>query len=266
MDDKIAGHSQWLDQTQGYEGVRRQKFSIPMEETVMSARAQLLARISSRLAAQSSAGDRSQKVDGRLSMHRRNTVPARGKKSHAELIELFCTMLTAVQGSVERVKSLQQVPKAISGYLEQNTLGKEVCLDEEAELLGIPWETGSNLEFTAWTAKHSISVGITSCYGAVAETGSLVVCSSSNHAITMNFLAETNIVILDARNLVGVYEEIWDRLRTQSGIQLPRDLTLISGPSCTGDIEMVLEFGVHGPKRLHVIIVGDAVAEYVPAI
>jgi L-lactate dehydrogenase complex protein LldG len=235
-----------------------------MEETEMSAREQVLAKIGTRLEAHSSPADRLQKVDGRLSMHPRNTVPGRGKKSHAELIELFCTMLTAVQGSVSQVESLQQVPETILSYLEQNKLGQAVCLDEEAELLEIPWNTSSNLEFTHWVAKRSISVGITSCYGAVAETGSLVACSSSNHAITMNFLAETNIVILDARNLVGVYEEIWDRLRTTSGMRLPRDLTLISGPSCTGDIEMVLEFGAHGPKRLHVIIVGEALVEYEP--
>jgi L-lactate dehydrogenase complex protein LldG len=235
-----------------------------MEATKMSTREQVLASISARLAAHSNPVDRCNKVDRRLSMHSRNTVPARGRKNHAELIQLFSTMLTAVQGSVSRVQSLQQIPAAVSDYLGENNLGREVCLDEEVELLAIPWETGANLEFTEWAAKRSIAVGLTSCYGAVAETGSLVVCSSSHHAITMNFLAETNIVILDARNLVGVYEEIWDRLRTKSGMRLPRDLTLISGPSCTGDIEMVLEYGAHGPKRLHVIIVGDAVAEYEP--
>lgn len=237
-----------------------------MEETNMSSREHLLKAISVRLAATSSPEDRRSNIDSWLSMHSRNTIPARGKKSHAELVELFTTMLTMVQGSVIQVDSLQKVPAAISDYLEQNNLGEKVCLDEEAEQLGIPWRTDSNLEFVTWQAKRSISVGITACYGAVAETGSLVVCSSNTHAITMNFLSETNIVILDVRNLVGVYEEIWDRLRTASGMLLPRDLTLISSPSCTGDIEMVLEYGVHGPKRLHVIIVGSAVSEYEPAI
>jgi L-lactate dehydrogenase complex protein LldG len=231
----------------------------------MSAREQVLARIGTRLEADSTPADRLSKVEDRLSAHKRNTVPARGKKNHEELIELFTTMLTAVQGTVTRVKSFQQVPEAIIKYLQLNSLGSQVCLDEEAQQLEIPWERFADLEFTAWAPKQSISVGITSCFGAVAETGSLVACSSSKHAITMNFLSETNIVILEARNLVGVYEEIWDRLRTTSGMRLPRDLTLISGPSCTGDIEMVLEFGVHGPKRLHVVIVGDAVEEYEPA-
>lgn len=230
----------------------------------MSSREHLLERISARLAATSSPEDRRSNADSRLSLHSRSTIPARGKKSHTELIELFTSMLTAAQGSVLHVESLQQVPDAISDYLEQNNLGEIVCLDEEAEQLEIPWGADSNLEFVTWQEKRSISVGITGCYGAVAETGSLVACSSNSHAITMNFLSETNIVILDVRNLVGVYEEIWDRLRAASGMLLPRDLTLISGPSCTGDIEMVLEIGVHGPKRLHVIIVGSAVPEYEP--
>jgi len=231
----------------------------------MSTREHVLAKISTRLDQTSSSVDRRSNADDRFLIHSRNTIPARGKQTHGELIELFTTMLTTVQGTVARVASMQEVPGAIHDYLDQNNLGVEVCLDEEVKQLEIPWGADSNLEFTTWMPKRSISVGITACYGAVAETGSLVACSSSSHAITMNFLSETNVVILEARNLVGVYEEIWDRLRTASGMLLPRDLTLISGPSCTGDIEMVLEFGAHGPKRLHVIIVGEAVAEYEPA-
>ncbi len=227
-----------------------------MEKKKVSTREKLLAKMATRLSSTSSLDDRKNLIEKRFLKHARNTIPARGKKSQAGLIELFTAMLTAVQGTVAQVESSEQVPGAIADYLRQNNLEFKVCLDEEVERLGLPWTVNPEIEIESWQPKRSISVGITACFGAVAETGSLVVCSSRNHSITMNFLSETNIVILNATDLVGVYEDIWDRLRSASGLVMPRDLTLISGPSCTGDIEMILEFGAHGPKRLHVILVG----------
>ena len=38
---------------------------------------------------------------------------------------------------------------------------------------------------------------------------------------------------------------------------LPRTVNLITGPSRTGDIEQKIELGAHGPRRLHIVIVGD---------
>ncbi len=46
-------------------------------------------------------------------------------------------------------------------------------------------------------------------------------------------------------------EAVWQRLRDTA---MPRHLTMISGPSSTGDIEMQMEKGVHGPRDLQVIL------------
>ena len=48
-----------------------------------------------------------------------------------------------------------------------------------------------------------------------------------------------------------------DRLRAIYGEgNLPRSVNLISGPSRTADIEQTIVRGAHGPKRLHVVILG----------
>jgi L-lactate dehydrogenase complex protein LldG len=38
---------------------------------------------------------------------------------------------------------------------------------------------------------------------------------------------------------------------------LPRTINWITGPSRSGDIEQTILIGAHGPRRLHIIVVGD---------
>jgi len=46
-------------------------------------------------------------------------------------------------------------------------------------------------------------------------------------------------------------------LRT-TGAAAVRAVNLITGPSKTGDIEQTIQYGAHGPRRLHVLIVEEA--------
>ncbi len=75
---------------------------------------------------------------------------------------------------------------------------------------------------------------------------------------TINFLPENHIAVLNMDDMKGSYEEAWDALRAfTQGTGMPRTVNFISGPSRTADIEQRLIMGAHGPKRLHVILVGD---------
>ena len=50
---------------------------------------------------------------------------------------------------------------------------------------------------------------------------------------------------------------VWVRLREKYGIDaLPRAMNMIAGPSRSADIGQILILGAHGPRRLHVLIVG----------
>ena len=44
-------------------------------------------------------------------------------------------------------------------------------------------------------------------------------------------------------------EDAWD---------LPRAINIVSGPSRTADVEQTIQLGAHGPRRLHVLLLGDA--------
>ena len=83
--------------------------------------------------------------------------------------------------------------------------------------------------------------------------------SSPQRPVTLNLLADTEIVVLRESTIVGAYEEAWDRVRAEIGA-MPRNVMLVTGPSRSADIEQTLELGAHGPRRLHVVLVGDGTA------
>lgn len=193
------------------------------------------------------------RVRRRIEAHRRNTVPSRASGSRSELIDLFETMLTSVQGSTRRVASRAEIPAAILDYLDVGQA--DICINGEVERMGLRWDTEPGIHLVPWVARSSLGVSVTGCFGAAAETGTVVITSSAHNPLTLNFLAERHIVILFAEQLAGSYEEIWDKVRATG--TMPRDITFVSGPSCTGDIEMMLEYGAHGPRSLHVIVVEE---------
>ena len=49
----------------------------------------------------------------------------------------------------------------------------------------------------------------------------------------------------------------WAKIRTRYGKgKMPRTVNLISGPSRSGDVEQKIILGAHGPRALHIIVVG----------
>ena len=60
------------------------------------------------------------------------------------------------------------------------------------------------------------------------------------------------MAVIEARQIVADLFALFSRYEHE---ELPSNLTLITGPSKTGDIELELTTGVHGPGQWHVIIV-----------
>ena len=112
-------------------------------------------------------------------------------------------------------------------------------------------------------AEAGDAVSITPAASGIAETGTLMVRSGPATPYTLNFLPDTHIAVLAAADIVGSYEDAWARMRPagETGASLPRTVTLITGPSRSSDIERTVTIGVHGPLRLHIVLVGRADGE-----
>src|SRR5262249_33269294 len=125
-------------------------------------------------------------------------------------------------------------------------------------LTGLPWRERPLLEISTGPSAGDDAVSLTLAEAGVAETGTLMLASGPQSPTTLNFLPDTDIVLLSAERIVGGLEEAWRLLRERRGwAGLPRTVNFITGPSRSADIGQKLQLGAHGPRRLHILVVGD---------
>lgn len=98
--------------------------------------------------------------------------------------------------------------------------------------------------------------GISGCECLVAQTGGILVTSSSSGGRALSVLPPHHVVIASDAQLVGDLADAFALLRRNHS-ELPAFASFITGPSRTGDIERILVLGAHGPKKLTVLLVTD---------
>lgn len=93
-------------------------------------------------------------------------------------------------------------------------------------------------------------VGISDCDALVAQTGSVVVTSRSAGGRALSVLPPHHVVLAQRAQLVPDLPAAFKALVVKYGAWYPSMISLITGPSRTGDIERILVLGAHGPKKL----------------
>ena len=104
-----------------------------------------------------------------------------------------------------------------------------------------------------------VQIGISGADAAIAESGTIVVVSGPGRARMASLLPPVHLAILPAERIVRSLPEAFALLTAHFGADVVyqrSNISLISGPSRTGDIEQSLTLGVHGPKEIHVVVVG----------
>jgi len=223
----------------------------------LSARDSILNKIRGSLKAGPSDAARRKVVEERLGTAPKGTIPARGQLDAAGRVALFCTMAQKLAASVERVEHQDDVPAAVAAYLRAKNLPAAVRMGGDARLTALPWQQETTLEIRRGPSDGDDEVAVSHAYAGVAETGTLVMVSGPDNPTTLNFLPEHHIVVVNAADIGGDMETALARVRAQYGRgEMPRTLNFISGPSRSGDVEQKIVLGAHGPRALHLIVVG----------
>lgn len=145
-----------------------------------------------------------------------------------------------------------QITKILIDCLSKTQIEQVVCAQECSTLLDCKLFEQYSIDYCFGSATMLTQVAVTACVCAVAETGTLVLASGVNHETNLNFLPKTHVVLLEKNQIVGSYEEAWEKISVLP--YQPRTVNFISGSSRTGDIEQKIYLGIHGPLELIVII------------
>jgi L-lactate dehydrogenase complex protein LldG len=162
---------------------------------------------------------------------------------------LFVERLAApsVSASHDRVTARAEVPAAVARYLAGQGAPAELYLPPDPALRSLDW---SGLTVLAEIpVDDGAALAVARC--GVAETGSLMFETSASAPMLPNFLCLHHIVLLERAAIVPVLEEAL----LAAGPQ-PRAHYWVTGVSGTTDIEGQYVRGAHGPRFLHVILIG----------
>jgi len=222
----------------------------------MSGREAILSKIRASLSEGDGDPARRAAVEARLAKPRKGVIPARGQLPEGGRVDLFETLATKFAASVQRVRSHDDVPRAVSAYLRAKNLKASIRLGADRRLTDMPWDGQRALEIRAGPSDGDDEAGVSHAFGGIAETGTLVMTSGSENPSTINFLPEHHIVVVEAGDIDGDMESVLAKVRRKYGKgRMPRTLNFITGPSRSGDIEQKIVLGAHGPRALHIIVV-----------
>lgn len=197
--------------------------------------------------------DQQEMLAGRSAMHRRHIIPRRGQLDFGPRVDLFTHYAEREFATVAHLASFDDIPEAVVSYLSVQNIPPAIVMAAHPVLEAVDFSERSMLEVRVGVSGADDLVSLQVAFAGIAETGTLMMPSGPMRPTTNNLLPDTAIVVLEAKYIVGCYEDAFDKLR-QAG-PWPRNVMLVTGPSRSADIEQTLELGAHGPRRLHILII-----------
>jgi len=222
----------------------------------MSSRAAVFASIRRALAVTGDEAPRRFEVEMRLNQAPPGVVPKRGQGDVSTRLAIFKAEAESAQASTAEVAGWADAPAEIARFLRENNCPATLRMGADARLAAMPWSE-TPLEILHGASDGGDVNAVSAAFAGIAETGTLALVSGPDNPTTLNFLSDNHIVVLEREAIEADFESVFAKLRSAYGKGgAPRTLNFITGPSRSADIEQTLLLGAHGPRRLHVVIVG----------
>lgn len=166
----------------------------------------------------------------------------------------FKENLEKVNGNVSifssEKKLFGQLKTFLSSYKSEDISCREAEIQAMLKKFDISFSENSEIPKT-------IEIGITGCEFLIAHTGSAMVSSAQKGGRQLFVYPPVHIIIAKKDQLVDYLESAYIAIQNKYKNDLPSQITLITGPSRTADIEKTLILGAHGPRELHVFLLNN---------
>jgi L-lactate dehydrogenase complex protein LldG len=186
------------------------------------------------------------------------------KHTKNEKIELLIKHLESVKSEVHKADKKNWV-KTVSTIIKEKQINR-LLLSSETEMgvelsnyfVGtkedLPELIGYSHDIEQFKDRlFGVDAAITTTKGGIAENGAIILWPDQNEPRLMSLVPPVHIAVLEAD---AIFETLTEAMETGNWAkQMPTNAIFISSPSKTADIELVLAYGVHGPKEFIVIIV-----------
>ena len=190
-----------------------------------------------------------------------------------DLVAQFAAELARLEGYPHRCADDEEALEVIRSILESH--GAQSVVAWDLEQIGLPnlaallaqlgvraldgqvAHTGADRAARLQTVEPA-PVCISGADVGIAESGTLVLRSGAGRGRLASLVAPVHIAVLRGPQIVRGLGEALARVQAQAGPDVFADssnLTLITGPSRTADIELTLTLGVHGPREIHVVLI-----------
>jgi L-lactate dehydrogenase complex protein LldG len=223
----------------------------------MSARDNILAKVRRSLGASGSDAGRQAAVTARIAEAKPGLIPARGQLPPEDRVKLFCYYAEKYGATTARIASIEALPGEVALYLKSRNLPASVRMGSDPLLAAAHFESEPVLSVLSGASDGNDLAGVSHARAGVAESGTLVLASGPDNPVTINFLPEHHIVAVKAEDIGGSLEEAFAGIAAAYGKgEMPRTVNFVTGPSRSGDIEQKIIMGAHGPRALHIVIIG----------
>lgn len=166
----------------------------------------------------------------------------------------FVINLKKAGGTFVYCENEKAVVEHLQLLMKQKSWNSIYSLDEK--VIGLLEQSGVNVKSSPEDFSDQ-TAGITRCDFLIARFGSVMVSSGVSSGRRMFAFPESHIVIAAMSQVVAGLKDGLREMKKKYAGHFPSQITVITGPSRTADIEKTLVMGAHGPKELFVFMVDD---------
>ena len=177
----------------------------------------------------------------------------RGERDAAAVIELFVERVRDHEATVVVTDDPRAAVADALVAANARRVGIAVDLERELQAPGVELVEDAGLGARELDA---LDGAVTTCASACAETGTIALDGGAGQGRrALSLVPDLHVCVVRAESIVETVPELIAALEPSA--REGRPIVLISGPSATSDIELTRVEGVHGPRRLVVIVATD---------